>query len=589
MIQKPRLYFATAAIAATTLASLLTSSSVLALQPTATPGLLTPAAARALADRAVNPAQLKDYLSFIASDELQGRDTPSNGLNTAAKFIATNLSRWGFKPAGDDSTFYQKIPLTRSRVDAAATHAALSGKPLAYPDEFVLSAGRGRGGAPANADVADAPLVYVGQGWVLPQRGTDPYKGIEVRGKVMVVSQLIGQRFPGGPGLANAVSAQQYGAAHGAVGIAYLSDSADVYSQFRADAVTPRGGFSVAAPSSATPRATAQLPSIILSPQASQQLFTGEKIDSAAAVTPDASGKDAASFDFTAGKKLAMTVRYTTENVNTQNVVAVWEGSDSALKNEYVAFGAHYDHLGMSATPDANGDTIYNGADDDGSGTTALLAMADTLHQSPLRPRRSVLFVWHCGEEKGLWGSSYFTDHPTVPLDHVSAQLNIDMIGRSKKADDTIAADANLSGPHEIYVIGSRMMSTQLGTLADRVNKGYQNLAFNYVYDDPNDPNRFFYRSDHINYARKGVPIIFWFDGVHEDYHRRSDEVAKIDFVKMTAVTRTVFLTMTEIADLPKKLVVDKAFALPGGGRSGAPHETESQSTLRLGETLQRD
>ena len=563
MIQKPLPLFA----AAVALNALLSLSPSFAAPASPTPGLLTPAAARALADRAVNPAQLKDYLSFIASDELQGRDTPSNGLNTAAKFIATNLSRWGFKPAGDDGTYFQKIPLTRSRIDAAATRATLNGKPLAYPDEFVLSQGRGRGASPANADVADAPLVYVGQGWVLPQNGTDPYKGIDVKGKVMVVSQRIGQRFPGGPGFANAVSAQQYGATHGAVGIAYLSPSADAYTQFRADAATPRGGYSVAAPSPTAPRATAQLPSIILSPQAAQQLFAGEKIDSGAAVTPDASGKDAPSFDFPATKKLALTVRYTTESAATQNVVAIWEGSDSGLKNEYVAFGAHYDHLGMSATPDENGDTIYNGADDDGSGTTALLAMADTLHQSPLRPRRSVLFVWHCGEEKGLWGSAYFTDHPTVPLDHISAQLNIDMIGRSKKADDTIPADANLSGPHEIYVIGSRMMSTQLGTLADRVNKGYQNLAFNYVFDDPNDPNRFFYRSDHFNYARKGVPIIFWFDGVHEDYHKRSDEVAKIDFVKMTDVTRTVFVTMTEIADLPQKLVVDKAFALPGGGR----------------------
>jgi Zn-dependent M28 family amino/carboxypeptidase len=212
----------------------------------------------------------------------------------------------------------------------------------------------------------------------------------------------------------------------------------------------------------------------------------------------------------------------------------------------------------MSTTPDASGDTIFNGADDDGSGTSALLAMADALHQSSLRPRRSILFVWHCGEEKGLWGSSYFTEHPSVPLNRITAQLNIDMIGRSKRPDDRKPADATLSGPNEIYVIGSRMMSTQLGSLSARVNKGYLNLKFNYTYDDPKDPNRFFYRSDHVNYARKGVPIIFWFDGVHEDYHRRSDEVSKIDFTKMTAVTRTVLVTAAEIADLPQKIVVDK-------------------------------
>jgi Zn-dependent M28 family amino/carboxypeptidase len=248
----------------------------------------------------------------------------------------------------------------------------------------------------------------------------------------------------------------------------------------------------------------------------------------------------------------------------TQNVVAVWEGSDPRLKSEYVAFGAHYDHVGMSAAPDANGDSIFNGADDDGSGTTALLAVADALRQSPLRPRRSLLFVWHCGEEKGLWGSAYFTSHPTVPLNQIVAQLNIDMIGRSKEPGNQKPADASLSGPREIYVIGSRMMSTQLGNISDRVNNEYQNLKLNFTYDDPKDPNGFFYRSDHINYAQKGIPIIFWFDGVHEDYHKRSDEVSKIDFTKMTLVTQTVFVTAAEIANLPEKIVVDKKLSLPG-------------------------
>ena len=148
----------------------------------------------------------------------------------------------------------------------------------------------------------------------------------------------------------------------------------------------------------------------------------------------------------------------------TQNVVAVWEGSDPVLKNEYVAMGAHYDHVGICAPGTA--DPICNGADDDGSGTTALLGMAEALSRAKQRPKRSVLFVWHCGEEKGLWGSRYFTDYPTIPLDQIVTQLNIDMIGRSKKDGDTNPRNKDLSGPDAIYVIGSTMMSTDLGALS---------------------------------------------------------------------------------------------------------------------------
>ena len=164
-----------------------------------------------------------------------------------------------------------------------------------------------------------------------------------------------------------------------------------------------------------------------------------------------------------------ITVQVKSECVTTQNVVAVFEGSDPVLKNEYVALGAHYDHVGIGVP--VNGDAIYNGADDDGSGTTALLAMAEALAKARTRPKRSVLFVWHAGEEKGLWGSRYFTDYPTVPLDQIVTQINIDMIGRSKKEGDTNPRNSELSGPNEIYVIGSKMMSTELGELTEAVNK----------------------------------------------------------------------------------------------------------------------
>ena len=169
-----------------------------------------------------------------------------------------------------------------------------------------------------------------------------------------------------------------------------------------------------------------------------------------------------------------------------------------------------------------------------------------------------MLFVSHTGEEKGLWGSEWFTDHPTVPRDSIVTQLNIDMIGRSKKEGDTNPRNAELSGPDAVYLIGSTMMSTELGELVNSVNKSYLNITFDTRYDDPKDPNRFFFRSDHYNYARKGIPIIFFFDGVHEDYHRPGDSAEKIDYQKMEKITRTVYMTLWEIANRPVRLKVDK-------------------------------
>ncbi|MEO6656147.1 MAG: M28 family peptidase [Pyrinomonadaceae bacterium] len=337
----------------------------------------------------VTAKQLSDYLYFVASDEMEGRNTPSRGLDTTAKFIAMNLSRWGFKPAGDNGTFFQKIGLKRT--------------------------------APPPADK---------------------------------------------PG------------------------------RFRP--------FT---------------------------LNMAEKYDPATMTEPD--------------------------YVLTQNVVAIWEGSDNVLKNEMVAIGAHYDHIGISQNS-ATADKINNGADDDGSGTVAVLSIAEALANAPKRPKRSVLFVWHCGEEKGLWGSEYFNKFPTVDLKNVVAQLNIDMIGRSKKADDANPKNKDLTGETAIYVIGKDMMSSTLGAIVDSTNKGYLKLNYDTRYDDPKDKNRFFFRSDHFNYAVNGIPITFWFDGVHEDYHQPGDEPQKIDYNKMEKVARTILITLLKVADLKERPKIDK-------------------------------
>jgi Zn-dependent M28 family amino/carboxypeptidase len=279
----------------------------------------------------------------------------------------------------------------------------------------------------------------------------------------------------------------------------------------------------------------------------------GEKVDYETIKKQMNEGAVAGAFDL--NKRAEFTVAAKVDTLSTQNVVGVIEGSDPQLKNEYVAVGAHYDHVGMRATGD--GDRIFNGADDDGSGTVATMAIAEALAKGP-RPKRSVIFVWHAGEEKGLWGSEYFAENPAVPINQIITQLNIDMIGRSKKEGDTKPLNANLTGPNEIYVIGSKVMSTELGALSEEVNNSFLKLAFNYKYDAPNDPERFFFRSDHYNYAKKGIPIIFYFSGTHEDYHRPSDTADKIDYQKMEKVTRTIFATMWKLASAPSRPKVDK-------------------------------
>jgi hypothetical protein len=543
----------------------------------------TTPAARLSAARGVDTisaAQLKNYLYFIASDEMEGRDTPSRGLDTTAKFIAMNLERWGFKPAGDDGTFFQRITLRRDILDGAHSSAEINGQKFNYGEDFLPN---------AVGATLTGPMVYVGHGWVVKSKNIDAYKGIDVKDKIVVV---FGEGLP--PGLTRAdltgkmgedwISPALYAQQHGAKGVLAVADYGmllrwDQTRQRLSSGTPPRPQVE-----KFMTQTGPAVPVIWLSPKMATALFQGEKY-SVAALMAYGSGVASAPvpvpngppvtitlpFELNAAKNATFTIAAKSERPMTQNVVAVWEGADPVLKSEYVAVGAHYDHVGNSPPQcqPLNGDAICNGADDDGSGTTALLGMAEAISHAKQRPRRSVLFVWHCGEEKGLWGSRYFTDYPTIPLDHIVTQLNIDMIGRSKKEGDTNPRNANLSGPNQIYVIGSTMMSTELGQLSQTVNKSYLNLQYDLRYDDPQDPNRFFFRSDHYNYARKGIPIIFFFDGVHEDYHRPGDEPQKIDYEKMEKVARTIYMTLWEVANLPVRPKVDKQLPAQLAQRAG--------------------
>jgi len=497
-------------------------------------------------------AQLRDYLSFIASDEMEGRDTPSRGLDTTAKFLAMNLSRWGLKPSGDPGSFLQHISLRRNRVDDEQTKVELNGRTLVLGQDYIPASTPGS---------ATGQLVFAGNGWYIKSKEIDAYKDIDAKGKIAVIFGAPNS-FPRARERAALVGKQgedwmgvtEYASKKGVAGIVYVPDFQYLANWTRNRQRTLDRGNTVV--EKFQPQAAAQIPSITISPELANSLFAGEKMSASTLFERISAGEEVpASFAMNSNKTLTMNIVVRNDTVGTQNVVAVWEGSDPVLKSEYVALGAHYDHVGMGTQ---KGDSIYNGADDDGSGTTALLAMAEALSHASTRPRRSILFVWHAGEEKGLWGSRYFTEFPTIPLDRIVTQLNIDMIGRSKIAGDSDSRDKDLSGPNDIYVIGSKMMSTELGELSESVNKSFLNLNYDYRYDDPSDPNRFFFRSDHYNYARKGVPIIFYFDGVHQDYHQPGDSADKIDYAKMEKVARTIYMTLWEIANRPERPKVDK-------------------------------
>lgn len=229
---------------------------------------------------------------------------------------------------------------------------------------------------------------------------------------------------------------------------------------------------------------------------------------------------------------------------DSENILAFIEGSEKP--EEIVVISGHYDHVGTR-----NG-VVYNGADDDGSGTVAVMEIAKAFQAAKKAgngPKRSILFLHVTGEEHGLFGSEFYTDNPVFPLANTVVDLNIDMIGRD---------DPENRGKQYVYVIGSEMLSSQLKVINETANKKTNNLELNYKYDDPNDTERLYYRSDHYNFAKNNVPVAFFFDGIHEDYHKPTDDVEKIDYNLLAKRTQLVFTTAWEIANRPERIVVDK-------------------------------
>jgi hypothetical protein len=495
----------------------------------------------------IESQKLKEYLSVIASDAMEGRDTPSRGLDSAARYIAGHLSQWGVKPAGDDGTFFQNIPLIAKHLNVEQSFVDVNGERLSYGDYLfrrIVLPGEVSGN-----------VVYVQHGCIIKSKKWNPYQGIDIKDKIIICAlspvNLSQDDFIGIRG-ADFEYPRDYAARCGAKAIICIPIFKSLVSWNQFMTAYIQKGQSIY--EGVKPENT--IPILVASPRLLDLLLSGEKRSASDLLAGVMTGNYGESFELSKDKKVTIKTVLMLNPTKTQNVVGVLEGSDPILKKEYVAIGAHYDHLGIGFP--VNGDSIYNGADDNGSGTVSVLAIAEAFAKGP-KPKRSILFVWHSGEEKDLWGSKHFVDHPKVPLNQIVTYLNIDMIGRSKKSSDSSEATRSLSGSNELYVIGSKMLSTELGELSEHVNKSFLNLTFNYKYDDlAADPYKLIFNSDQYNYVLKGIPIVFYYDGMHEDLHQPSDSVDKIDFMRMEKIVRTIYATAWEIAENAKRPKVDK-------------------------------
>jgi hypothetical protein len=485
----------------------------------------------------ITSAELRMHLAFLTSDELGGRYTLAPNFAIAARYLAAHLEAYGFRGAGDHGFFetFEVISAKPERPNCAFT-LTVAGRTSTYAfGDFYTH------GAMATASAA-GPIVFVGSGISAPAQRHDDYAGLDVKGKLV----LIAGGIPSGVDFSRlGPNDQGEGAAraHGAAGVLQLPSRrmADAMkSKTFADRQAGRESVGLAR------EADGALPSLVLGPDLADRILTLAGLDLKAVF--DATAKNQSLNPKALGASARMDIVVQQARFSTQNVAGILEGTDPKLKNEYVVFSAHYDHLKTGADG-----RIFPGADDDGSGTTAVLAIAHAMSLN--RPKRSVLIIFHAGEELGLLGSEYNTDYaPAVPLDNMVVDLNIDMVGRSKPAGDSDRLDDHLSDANTVYLVGSDRISKELHQISEETNAQFQRLKLDYYYNDPDNPERIYYRSDHWSYAKHGIPIIFYFDGIHADYHQTTDTLDKIDFTKLTQITRLVFETGWRIANLDHRL-----------------------------------
>lgn len=476
----------------------------------------------------ITEAELKEHLYTYASDEFEGRDTGSKGQKLAVEYLKEEYKKLNIPSAQENGDYFQNVPLEISKVPTGTM--ILNGIEYKIGDDFITF---------SHLETSIEKIVYANYG--IETEGYSDYTNIDINNKVVLVNfgepkntdgtyKISGTALPSRWGNFNESLSDRLKIAYdkGAKGIIIIENNnySRLLSRFEYVANSSREVLKLAADGSA------DLPMILVDENLGNQF---KKI-----VDSTTSSKEIE-------VNLDLNIKSGNKKINSENVVAFLKGTE--LPEEYLVISSHLDHIGISEDGQIN-----NGADDDGSGTVALLEIAEAFKKAADEgngPKRSIVFLHVTGEEKGLLGSKYYTDfEPLFPLEKTVANLNIDMIGRF---DPKREGNRNY-----IYLIGSDKLSTELHELSEEVNSTYTQLELDYTYNDENDPNRFYYRSDHYNFAKNNIPIIFYFNGTHEDYHRPGDTPDKINYDLLQNRTRLVFYTAWEVANRANKIVVDK-------------------------------
>lgn len=461
--------------------------------------------------KVISPKELKAKLKIIASDEMEGRETATHGQKKAAAYIESYFKKIGLEPGAANGQYQMQYPVYQDSLTSATL--TINNQNLVLGKDFELSAG-----ALNNGKWDEKNIVFVGYG--ATDSLNNDYKDLDIKGKwVLLLEGTINSKLSKvSPSRINAMKLY-FARSKGAVGAILVSKSLE-----NGFAENPKGNMYLKKPTNKP------FPTIYITNSVAAQILQAK--DTAFNSLVLSPKKEYAT-------PLSLSVAATTLNLESSNVLGVLPGTDK--KGEYLFITGHYDHLGKK------GKVIYYGADDDGSGTTSVLQIAQAFANAKKKgygPRRTIVFMTVSGEEKGLWGSEYFSEHPTVSLDSVSADLNVDMDGRvdtERKTADTL---------NYIYVIGHDKLSSDLQTINEEANNKYTHLVLDYKFDDPKDPNRIYYRSDHYNFAKKGVPILFFYDGMLQaDYHQPTDTVDKINFDLMSKRAQMIFYTGWEIAN----------------------------------------
>jgi hypothetical protein len=484
----------------------------------------------------ITVADMQRHLYTIASAEMEGRDTPSPGLEKAANYIEEHFKLLGLTP-GNNGSYRQYYPLYRDSM--INTAVAINGKTLQAGNDFQP--------LPSNysAGMRFAEFVFAGYGVVDGDEYND-YKDLTVAGKLVLIADGSPVGYKPKPGT-NAFNSPA--SLNGKLAAAMSRGAAAVliiHSNFPRKVASTTGSWSM----NGYKNTQSLFGFYVSSSSVASLLQTEEKT----LLDKIKNGEIACK---TYKASISLDYQKQVQQTNVSNVLGLLEGTDK--KDEYVVLTAHYDHVGKRADG-----TIYYGADDDGSGTTGILELAEAFALAKKEgkgPRRSILFMTVSGEEKGLWGSRYYSENPVYPLEKTTVDLNIDMIGRIgseylKDKDST----------NYVYIIGDDKLSSDLAPIADQVNKTYSNIKLDRKFNDPKDPNRFYYRSDHYNFADKGVPIIFYFNGVHADYHKPTDTPDKIHYPLMAKRAQYVFHTAWEMANREAMLKRDIKLDVPPRG-----------------------